>query len=276
MRDLFDLNRSPVINVTDGSFNSASLELDRSDPLPYQFTGTVTNSVGGALIANAFVAVYDATGTFIAGDYTDANGAFAIDLPDATGYEAFASAVGFSASATHVFDIQGTSVSFDFSLAAYTDTDRVVYGKIFDDGGLNPISGARVDVVSDAGVVVASTTTIADGEYSVPNLEEGDYSLVVSMTGYNIARVDFTIAAPDLLLVEENVSLITHEDPTTSTISGIISDSDGAGIADAWVGLYSSPAEALLKTTSTNSDGYYSFEAVENGAFLIKSKAIAP
>lgn len=273
MKDLYNLTKSALIDIENQGNYPATLELEAADALPYQLSGTVKDSVGDTAIANAYVAVYDTAGAFLAGDYADDSGEYAVELDAGTGYEAIASATGFVSSAPFTFSITDQSIFQEFTLTAFSDTDRVIYGKILEPDGTTTVDGARIDVIDDTGVVVATTMSIPDGEYSVPNLALGTYSLVVAKAGYNTRRVSVTIAAGSTL-VETDVQLTAFSEPTGSTVSGYITQTDDTAIANAWVGLYTSPGEALLETTATNAEGFYSFEDVPNGDFVVKSKVV--
>ncbi len=273
MKDLFVLKNSDELNVTTQGNYPASLTLTEAGDQPYQLSGTVTNAAGGAALPGAYVAVYDSTGAFVAGDYVDDGGEYAVELPVGTNYEAVASATGFAPADSFTFSITDTSVTNDFTLTAYTDEDRVIYGKVFEPDGTTAVGGARIDVVDSTGTVVATTASIADGEYAVPDLALGDYSLVVSKAGYNIERQAVSITAGSTL-VEADVTLTAFTEPTGSTISGFITRADTTGIANAWVGLYSSPLEALEQTTTTNADGYYCFENLPAADYVVKAKAV--
>ncbi len=273
MRDLFDLNKSTVINIETQDNYSASFELTAAGDLPFQLVGTVKDTTSSAPIANAYVAVYNEAGDFAAGDYADANGEYAVNLAEEDNYKAIASAAGFAPSEPYTFNIAGQSVSHHFTLTAYSDQDRVIYGKIVETVTAAPIGGARIDAVNSAGDVVATTISIPDGEYSVPYLEMDTYSLIVSKAGYNTKRESVTIELGNTL-VEINVELSENTEPTGSTISGYITHDVGTAVPNAWVGLYLLPDEELIQTTSTNDEGYYCFDNVAPGDYVVKSKAV--
>lgn len=275
MRDSFELEKGSIIDIQAQDNYSSSLPLNAADNLPVQFAGSVKNAAGDVAIANAYVAVYDENDDFFLGSYADENGNFSIPFVSAvTAYKAVASAAGFVPSAPFTLTISDEDIIHDFTLNALTDEDKVVYGQVFLDDGTTPVEGARIDLIDENEAVVASTMSIADGEYAVPYLSYGDYTMTVTKAGYNAARENITLIA-GTSLVQRNVLLSVHDVPSGSTVSGYITNEDGgAPIANAWVGLYSTTGDALEKTTTTNSEGYYCFENVLNGTYYIKSKAV--
>lgn len=273
MRDLYALNKSPEINVETQTDYPASLQLTQASDLPYRLSGIVQNADGNTPIPNAFVAVYGSDGTYLAGDYADAGGEYSVTLDVGDNYKAIASASGFASSAPYTFSIVDTDMAQNFTLTAFSDEDRVIYGVVTESDGTTAIGDARIDVINSAGDVVASTVTIADGEYSVPDLALDTYSLVVSKPGFNTAR-DSVIIALGNTFVQKDKQLSARTEPTGSTISGYITQSDTTAIANAWVGLYTATDDLLQQTTSTNAQGYYCFEDVAENTYMVKSKAV--
>lgn len=273
MRDTFVLNNSTPITIGAQGNYPVSLDLIEAGDMPYQLSGTVKNTADDTPIENAYVGVYDSTGAFIAGDYTDINGEYAVALAAGTGYKAIASIEGYAPSDSFTFSISDQGVVHDFTLTAYSDVDRVIFGIITESVGSTAVEGARITVFDDLGAEVATTISILDGEYSAPYLSVGEFTMVVSKTGYSTQRIAVTITA-GAPLVERDVVLEARNEPTGSSVSGYITEVDETAIANAWVGLYSSPDDMLQETTTTNADGYYCFEDVPAGSFVVKSKAV--
>src|SRR5262245_5494926 len=75
-----------------------------------------------------------------------------------------------------------------------------------------------------------------------------------------------------LILAFLGSSLPTFAQTSRGTVSGIVTDTNGAAIVGARIVL-TNPATAISRSTETNKEGLYRFEAVELGTYLIKFNA---
>src|SRR5262245_60631539 len=75
-----------------------------------------------------------------------------------------------------------------------------------------------------------------------------------------------------LILAFLGSSLPTFAQTSRGTVSGIVTDTNRAAIVGARIEL-TNPATAISRSTETNKEGLYRFEAVELGTYLIKFNA---
>ena len=98
---------------------------------------------------------------------------------------------------------------------------------------LNPIAGATVTVLS-MGQAVAVRTTIADGTFSVPNLQMGVYSLIASALSLGYADNTADVRALDDVGVSFALPAQTLAG-TYCSLCGKVTDSAGLPVAGALV-----------------------------------------
>jgi hypothetical protein len=119
----------------------------------------------------------------------------------------------------------------------------------------NPISGATVQTNSGG----YSTTTQADGSYTLSNVAVGTYNVTASKSGYQSQTIsNVSVSSGQTVTCNFNLT------PLTGTISGYVKNSAGEGIGGATVstnpGGYS---------TVTQSDGSYTLANVVVGTYSV-------
>ncbi len=159
------------------------------------------------------------------------------------------------------------------------------------DPGEPGVEGVTVNLYDDAGTLVASTTTAADGTYTFDDLAPGDYSVeVVAPTGaiFTAQNVggDETIDS-DVDPTDGTVDVTLASGPTVdasaagflpASISGVLwfdNDADGAiGPAEGFipgvdVNLYDDQG-TLVATVTTGPDGSYTFPGLAPGDYTVE------
>ena len=81
-----------------------------------------------------------------------------------------------------------------------------------------------------------------------------------------------TVRALLIVAVVFTLSTLTFGQTSRGTVSGTVTDPNGAVIAGAQVTL-TSAATKLNRTTTTNNEGLYRFEAVDPGTYSVKVNA---
>ncbi len=156
----------------------------------------------------------------------------------------------------------------------------------------DPVSKATI-VVRPEGVLTSARTvkTDAKGNYTVPNLPDGAYSLSASFAGQPIsvehiavagghtAVVDltFTLGKPDPITVDfgnPKEGAIdryrpAHHSPATGLIEGIVVDSGSRERVPGAVVTASRGADALQAVT--DDEGRYRFDDVEPGTYVVSA-----
>lgn len=125
------------------------------------------------------------------------------------------------------------------------------------------VSGATIEVLQ-YNVVKASTTSAANGSYTINGLQAGTYDLKVSAGGFGTAlRLGNVVASGGTTTV--NVALTN-----TGTIAGKVT-SGGTAISGATVKIYQS--STTVNTATTNGTGDYSVATLSAGTYTVEASA---
>ena len=277
--DLLGLEYSPSFELQGTQETAVNLELP---PVPAGFatvSGTVTD--GTAPLADATVKLFDAAGAPYQHTLTDAAGQYTFnDVPAGT-YTISAVKEGYLLSdPVGVTVAVGDSTQMDLVCTAdptlalgaiagvLTTTDGVT---------ITPLAGAKLTLKDSTDAVVATTYTVADGEFLFYDLADGLYSLQATADGY-LASAPMAVTITGGSLANVTMSLAVDVRTYNGTVSGTIRDQNGTAVAGCFVGLYqvtgtgATATETLIAATKTNTEGQYLFGGVLSGQYLVKAK----
>ncbi len=182
----------------------------------------------------------------------------------------------------------------------YQDTSLAdVFGTVFNDtdtdgiqdGTEAGIGGVTLELLDDTGAVIATTVTDSNGDYSFPDLPDGDYTVVVTDTdnvldGYTLTSgldaLDVTLAGSDI----DDVDFGYVQDTGTASIGDTVfldTNGDGvqgpdeSGISGVQVDLYDAGPDGIVGTaddvfvgsTTTNANGQYDFGGLDSGIYYV-------
>lgn len=155
-------------------------------------------------------------------------------------------------------------------------TMNVIYGILSDKTTGLPIDNVKISLYSVVGELktfVASTTSIADGEYVLDQVADGNYEITFDKAGYQTSTVN-NITLSGGTTFNATTTLTSIVGNINSTVSGIIKTDLGVIVANAFVGLYKivDGVETLVAITYTNAEGKYMFGNVLEGEYLVKAK----
>lgn len=142
---------------------------------------------------------------------------------------------------------------FKFPSCGGTVTTYAISGQITTSGGAG-ISGVTVSTGS------ASSTTDASGNYSIPNLAAGSYTVTPSASGYTFSPANRAVTITSANVTGQNFTGTAVA--TTFSISGRVATSGGAGISGVSVSTGSASA-------TTNSNGDYTIANLANGTYTL-------
>lgn len=243
-------------------------------------TGTVydTTLLTGQVVPGATVKVFTADGTPYAHTITDTNGKYTIsDLPMGI-YKIAAVKDGNYLSIEIPLTISNTlPVTINLALINNANALKdVIYGIVKDSVTNLPIDNVNISlykIVDTDKTLVASTTSIADGEYTLDQIDDGTYGLSFNKAGYETIEIN-NIILKNGIKFDASTSLTSTIGTINSTVSGIVKNELGIAVANAFVGLYkiTDEAETLVAVTYTNANGKYMFGNVVEGKYVIKSK----
>lgn len=247
-QDLLGLQYSPSFDLQGLQEENVNLTLPPAPSVLATVYGTVTD--GTAPIADATVKLFDKNGLPYQHTITAADGTYTLDGIPAGTYSVAAVAEGYVMSTAVGVTVSNGSTT-EIPLVCTADATLAlgaIAGTLTIFGTANtPLSGAKITLTNAALETVATTYTAADGEFMDSFIGVTSGSEVDSQT-YN------------------------------GTVSGIITDQNGAAVAGCFVGLYQVTTigevstEQLIAATKTNTEGKYLFGGVTDGQYLVKAK----
>ncbi|MGB5217272.1 MAG: carboxypeptidase regulatory-like domain-containing protein [Smithella sp.] len=116
-------------------------------------------------------------------------------------------------------------------------------------------------IVSLSGADTYSTMTDVDGNYSFTGLNNGNYTVTPSLSGYSFSPSDTIVSIDDADSTDIDFTATASATPTY-TISGTVSGAVVSGVSMTLTGTGSS-------ATTTDAGGNYSFSGAANGSYTI-------
>lgn len=152
-----------------------------------------------------------------------------------------------------------------FSVIAQPISQSVTYsisGKVTDSNGL-PMPDVTITV---GGIYKAKTNS--NGEYTVSGLSQATYSVKpsIDVLGVTFSPADRMVTVPPSATGQDFT--VTYLNPTTNTIQGKISDTNGVGVADVTVTV-KNQSSGTTYTVKTNNNGEYQFSNLPSGNYQI-------
>jgi hypothetical protein len=178
--------------------------------------------------------------------------------------------------------------------------DRVWYDADNDgiqDAGETGVSGVTVNLLNQAGTVIATTTTDPLGNYVFNNLDSGAYQVeIVAPSGYTITSInqgsnDLLDGDFDPITAKSPLVTLNPGDRNMSVDAGLynaantnsigdrvwldkdidgIQDADEIGVGGITVSLIDDATGNVLNTTMTDENGNYLFNALPNGSYKVR------
>jgi protocatechuate 3,4-dioxygenase beta subunit len=328
-------HNTAVITLGEGE-NVRDVDAGVEDPGTAAIEGTVfmdnnDNSVedaGDMVVSGVQVELLDANGDVIATATTDGSGNYRFDGLDAGDYsvrfpttvdgkELVSSNVGGDDTIDSDAD-EGTGETGTITLGigdVSSNNDAGIEdpgtgslaGVVFmdnndnsvEDAGDMRIANVTVELLNDAGDVIATATTNGNGEYLFDNLNAGDYSVRFPTNLDGKTLVDSNVGGNDDIDsdantgtgetgtvnvgIGENVTDVDAgvEDPGTASIGNLVFlDNDGNGVFNAGDDRVDGVTVELLDengdvidTTTTNANGNYLFDNLDAGVYSVRFTA---
>ncbi|MCH9811246.1 carboxypeptidase regulatory-like domain-containing protein [bacterium] len=220
-------------------------------------TGTIVDKTTKAGIENATV-VLTYFDTPVYQTTTDSSGKFSIPMHSFdSGYKISASADDYKSKSSSITN--STRENFTLALKS-TVTEAIVSGTVKASGSLTPIENALVSLQLN-GQTAGYATTDSSGMYSIGGLSPGSYDGVVTADGYR-TYLQGVVAITGITTFNPLLTL------GSGTISGIVIDKDlNAPLANIEMQLWLNGVN--IQTTSTGTDGSYSFNSLSEDLFIV-------
>lgn len=233
---------------------------------PATLSGSIVDAFDQSPLTGVIVEVYvSGTDTLVRRVLTDENGNYLIEgLPQGT-FDVKAQLQDYAISVNTVFLSPGDSEVLNIALVPFPAT---VQGTIRDAVTLAPISGSLVKVViPNTDITVGSIITSSDGTYSIGNLPQGSYNVVISANGYA------TEVIPVLLVPNGTETVNADLDPNPSTITGTVLNGQSAtGIQGALVRVFNSDG-VFITSILTDENGFYAISGLAAGQYTVIASA---
>ena len=140
-------------------------------------------------------------------------------------------------------------------------TTGTINGTVTDTSTGSPIAGANVSTQP----ATTTTTTDAQGTYSISNVAPGSYTVIASASGYITGNASATVTGGQTA----TANLALQPSPTTGTISGTVTDeSTGTPIAGASVS-----TQPATTTATTDTQGNYAISDADEGSYTVTASA---
>lgn len=217
--------------------------------------GTIQTTSGVAL-ADARVSLHSAAMDLQYTVFSGVDGTFAIDDVYPGTYDLTIDLAPYLAYATSITIDPSQTVSDAHELIR----GATLQGLVSDADSGSPIAEAQVWAKSTADGALLLATTAADGTYQLPGLAVGDWELTFAHIDYiDSAAQAFNVSSATTYTKNQQLSL-------GASVSGTITDEQGAPVADATVALSSN---GFLATTLSAADGTYTIAGIPAGDFGI-------
>jgi hypothetical protein len=221
-------------------------------------------------VSGASVEVYDGV-TLVGEAITDDDGTYLVTLSAGDGYTVIASAGNYvSTYQENVIIEEGKTVTVNIELSAMGTGTGIVQGTVRDVVTRNGINGATIEIY-DGMTLLATTSSDANGDYSVEIQAGEDYEVSVSTTGFIPVSYFNVDLYEDETVILELILQIADTYSGNGTVAGTITDSmNGGDLADVTItlrdGLNVHSGDATT-TGTTIADGTYSIADVPTGYY---------
>ncbi len=242
-------------------------------------TGTITDSVSGAAIANVYLyAVNVSTGEPFGSATTDSAGTYSITgLPSGTyrlrisppsnsNYSAkwYGSQDSYLCADTVTVTAPGITTGINDQLSP-TGT---ISGRVTDVAtglGVSPLS-VYLQNISTGMLMVLNFTSDSSGSYTITGAPDGSYYLIYNSPGY----ISQTSVSPVTITAAGTVTGADMALSRGAAISGTFTDiSSGVGIGGVLVDAIDTTTRTVAGSAITSSDGTYSITGLPNGTYAV-------
>lgn len=256
---------SVALNFTLQAGTTADLGVFSLMPAPTTgiIQGTVKDSTTNAPLAGVAITV---TGNTTANAITQADGTYKLTGLTPGSITVSASKSGYDSAGGTGTIVAGSILLFSPSLkpaGTTTPTPAGVTGQVLDAATQAPLAGVTVTV----GAGGPTTTSGADGRFSITNIAEGSYPITFNLVGYSSKSLTAFLSGgtlSDLQIIKLSKSL------NTVVVIGKVTDVDSAQA----IGNASVSVLGTTFSTVTDSAGNYRLEGVPQGNATIRYSAI--
>ncbi len=189
---------------------------------------------------------------------TDSNGFFYFQNLSPGIYTVKASKDGYDSVNQQVSVVAGEETNVEIIMSHEQNPYGNISGIVRDDSG-NPLPNVTVTAGNE------TANTDADGRYTLYELTPGSYSVTFTKEGYKTVVLLAEVVSGSTTTLDATMPV--DNTPKTGTISGVVKDVNGVGIANAEVMFASKGISS--GSTRTDSQGRFSFQDVNPGSYRV-------
>ncbi|MCG0284605.1 MFS transporter [Streptomyces sp. PSAA01] len=217
---------------------------------------------GGTPLADAAITLIDTGGRQLGRTVTGRDGRYRVPAPDTASVVLIGSATGYQPQAATLL-VTDLPVVCDLRLSGgggLTGSVRAVGGE--------PVAGATATATGPDGEVAATATADEKGEFALPELAPGTYTLTVAAAGHR------PYATQVALTVGEPVRVDAELRPA-ARVRGTVRDRGGRPLGDTRVSLLDASGDVVGQVI-TGDDGSFGFEALTGDHYTVVASGYAP
>jgi large repetitive protein len=229
---------------------------------PGTITGTIRNTTNNMAIPFATVELSTSSGVFISSTTADGGGVYTFPNLAPGNYQVRAFATNFGTNIVASTVTAGSITTTDIFLEPNPGS---IQGTVRDSDTLVGIADATVQVVNSQSVVIATTRTDSNGQYTVGNLLPDSYTLIFSANGYSNETVGAVVTSNDITFVNANLSQIA------GVLSGTVQDPGTLPISGAMVTVFQNNIQ--IASAITDENGNYMISGLAPGSYSVVASA---
>ncbi|QSX78297.1 carboxypeptidase regulatory-like domain-containing protein [Agrilutibacter solisilvae] len=219
-----------------------------------RLVGEVYDASSGLPLSQAIVSVAGRPGAAL----SDGNGVFVLEGLPAGSYAVSITHVGYQPYAGQAQVDAGGTTNLGRIALGLADNTAALRGRITNATNGQALAGVAVQV---AGTLNAQTQTNADGDYELLGLPAGNYSIQVSLAGFQPLTAVADLPPRSVVKFSPSLTPEGQTPPTDATAHGVVVDAaDGAPIANAQVQVNGQGA-------LTDAQGRFDYASLPVGAF---------
>jgi large repetitive protein len=235
-------------------------------PNPGIIEGYVRNEVNNAPIPNATVTVRELSGTgpVIFTTSTDQNGFFRTTALSPRVYVLVGGRADFGSNAISAEVSSGQTTDVTIFL---TPDPGSLQGTVRDAATNQLLADTLIRVIDNTGVVIRTVQTDVNGDYIIPGLAPGHYTVTAVNPNYQSELSAVTVESDTATTLNFRLA------GNPATLSGIVTDAiTGAPLTGVVLEVVFSGTDTLVRRVLTDENGFYLIEGLPAGTFDVKAQ----
>ncbi|MFI0775133.1 MFS transporter [Streptomyces sp. NPDC021212] len=216
----------------------------------------------GTPLADAAVTLIDTGGRQLGRTVSGRDGGYTVAAPGSGSVVLIGSAPGHRPQAATLL-VADVPVVCDLRLAG----GGGLTGSVRAEGG-GPLAGATATATGADGEVAGSATSDEKGEFALPELASGAYTLTLSADGHRPHATQVELTAGEPLRVDVSLQPAAH-------VRGTVRDQGGRPLEDARVALLDASGDVVGQSL-TGEDGAFGFEGLTGEHYTVVASGYAP